>query len=80
MTSCSLIGFLELIPDAQPRGARVREQHVAFGLRPAVVDHHVDDVAALDGDFAAWSLKLLDGDEAFALIAEVDDNFFGVDR
>ena len=39
-----LVGLFQVVPDAQARGARVREQHVAFGLL-AVVDHHVDHVA-----------------------------------
>ena len=56
----------------------MREQHVAFRLRAAVIDHHIYDVAALYCDFAAGSLKLLDRYEAFAFIAEVDDSFLGV--
>ena len=46
-----LVGLLEVVPDAQARGARVREQDVAFRLL-AVVDHHVDHVADLHRDFA----------------------------
>ena len=48
-----LVGLFQVVPDAQPRGARVGKQHVAFG-RLAVLDHHVDHVARLDRHFARW--------------------------
>ena len=73
-----LEGFFEIVPDAQAGGAGVRQEHVAFGLF-AVLDHHIDDVAWLDGDFAGAGLKLLDGHDAFGLVAEVDDDVFGGD-
>ena len=34
---------------------------------------------ALHGDFAAGALKLLDGNQAFGLVSEVDDDIFGGD-
>ena len=45
MMSCSLMRRFQVVPDAQARGLRVREQHVAFDAL-AVIDHHVDHVAA----------------------------------
>jgi hypothetical protein len=57
----------------------VREENVAFGLF-AVIDHDVDHVAGFDGYFALVILKLVEGNEAFGFIAEVDDDVFGVDR
>ncbi len=74
-----VVRLLELIPHAQTRGARVREQDISFRLRAAVIDHHVDGIAAFDGHFARGGLKLLDGNEAFALVAEIDDDFLGRD-
>ena len=47
-----LVGLVQVVPDAQARGARVGEQDVAFGLL-AVLDHDVDHVAGLNRDFAA---------------------------
>ena len=73
-----LVGLLQVVPDAQARGARVREQDVAFGLL-AVVDHDIDHVARLHRDFAAGALKLLDRNDAFGLVAEIDDHVFGGD-
>ncbi len=57
---------------------RVRKQHVAFHLF-AAVDHHIDHVAALDRHFAGGRLKLFDRDDAFGLVAEIDDDVFGGD-
>ena len=74
-----LIGLVQVVPDAQARGARVREQDVAFGLL-AVIDHDVDHVAGLHRDFAVGILKLLERNEAFGLVSEVDDHIFGGDR
>ena len=64
---------LQRVPDPHLRGPRIREQHVAFLLRPVPVDHHVDGVARLDGYRAVRLAQLLNGDNAFQLIADVDD-------
>jgi hypothetical protein len=48
-----LIGLFEVVPDAQARRARVREQNVSFGLFAGVVDHHIDRVSRLHRHFAA---------------------------
>ena len=47
-----LVRLFEIVPDAQARGARVREQHVPFGLLAGVIDHHVDGIAGLHRHFA----------------------------
>ena len=56
----------------------VREQDVPFEAL-AVIDHHVDHIARLDANFAIRALELLDGNQAFGFVAEVYDDFFGVD-
>ena len=57
---------------------RVRQQHVAFHLF-AAVDHDIDYIAALHRHFAGGGLKLFDGDDAFGLVSEIDDDVFGGD-
>ena len=52
-----------------------REQDVAFDLF-AVVDHDVDHVAELYGDFAGWGLELFDRNDAFGLVPEIDNDVF----
>ena len=74
-----VVGLLEVVPDPQARCARVREQDVAFHGARRLLDHHVDDVAGLHGNFAGWALKLLDRHDAFGFVAEIDDDFFGGD-
>jgi len=44
-----------------------------------VIDHHIDGVAGTYRNLAAGPLELLDGDEAFALVPEIDDDIFGGD-
>ena len=68
--------LVQVIPDAQARGARMRKQHVALGLLAAVLDHHVDSIAHMNGKLARVGLELLNGNKAFALVAEVDDDVF----
>src|SRR4029077_20912043 len=62
----------------QARGLGVREQHVAFHLL-ATVDHDVDHIAALHSHFTGGRLKLINGDDAFGLVSEIDDDVFGGD-
>ena len=61
------------------RGPRIRQQDVAFRLRPVPVDHHVDGVARLERDRAIRLAQLLNGDNAFELVSDVDDDFRGRD-
>ena len=66
----------QIVPDPQAGGAGVRKQDVPFGLL-AMFDHDVHDVAGLDRNVAAGILELLDRDDAFGLVSEVDDHVFG---
>jgi hypothetical protein len=60
------------------RAARVCESRTyPFGLFARVVDHHVDRVARLYRHFPARPLKLFDGNQAFRLITEIDNDVFG---
>src|ERR1017187_8949608 len=70
--------LFEIVPDAQPRGLGVREQHVAFHLF-AAVDHDVHYIAPLHRHFTGGGLKLVDGDDAFGLITKIDDDILGGD-
>ena len=72
-----LIGLFEVVPDAQTRRARVREQNVSFGLFAGVVDHHIDRVSRLHRHFAAGPLELLDGNQTFGFVTEIDDDVLG---
>src|ERR1035437_8022349 len=73
-----LISLVQIVPDTQARGPRVRQEHVSFGL-PAAIDHHVHDVAGPNGDFTAGSLELFNRDDAFGLVPEIDDDVLGGD-
>src|SRR5579872_6340088 len=46
-----LVGLIEVVPDAQPRGAGMGKQYIPLGLLAGVVDHHIDYVAGLNRDF-----------------------------
>jgi len=70
--------LVQIVPDAQTRGARVRKQHISFHVL-AVVDHDVDRIANLHRDFARGRLELLDGNDAFGLVSEVDDDVLSLD-
>ena len=70
-----LIGLVEVVPDAQAGGARMGEQDVPLRLL-AVLDHHIDHVAGLHRDLPVRTLKLLQGNDAFGLITEIDDDVF----
>jgi hypothetical protein len=72
------VSLVQVVPNAQPRRARVREQYIPLELL-AMVDHHIDGVTYTHGEFARWRLKLLDGDDAFGLVAEIDDDVFALD-
>ncbi len=68
------IGLLDLVPDLHLLGFFAREDDVAFAVFGAL-EQHVDDVAGLDGDLAVLVEELVDGDDAFGLVADVDDHF-----
>ncbi len=68
-----------MIPDAQPRGARVGEQHVALGGL-TVLDHDIDRVARRHRQLAIGILELLDRNDALGLVSEVDNHVLGGNR
>ena len=68
------VGLLDLVPDLHLLGFFAREDDVAFAVFGAL-EQHVDDVAGLHGDLAVLVEELVDGDDAFGLVADVDDHF-----
>ena len=72
------IGLLDLVPDLHLLGFFAREDDVAFAIF-GPLEQHVDDVARLDGDFAVLVEELVDRDDAFGFVADVDDDFGGGD-
>ena len=68
------VGLLDVVPDLHLLGFFAREDDVAFTVLGAL-EQHVDDVAGLDGDLAGFVDELVDGDDAFGLVADVDDHF-----
>ena len=55
------------------------QQHVAFGLLAVPVDHDIDGIAGLEGDYAVRLADLFNRNEAFEFITEIDDDFLGGD-
>ena len=68
------VGLLDLVPDLHLLGLLAREDDVAFAILGAL-EQHVDDVARLHRDLAGLVDELFDGDDAFGLEADVDDDF-----
>ena len=68
------VGLLDLVPNLHLLGFFAREDDVAFTILGAL-EQHVDDVAGLHGDLAVLVEELADGDDAFGLVADVDDDF-----
>jgi hypothetical protein len=68
------VGLLDLVPDLHLLGFFAREDDVAFAIFGAL-EQDVDDVARLDGDLAVLVEELADLDDAFGLVADVDDHF-----
>ena len=67
-------GLFQVVPCADPRGLGVRKEYVSF-LRFPVVEHNVDHIAALHSNITGRPEKLLNRNETFGLITEVDDYF-----
>ena len=67
-------GALDLVPNLHLLGLLARQHDVAFTILGAL-EQHVDDVAGLHGDLAGFVEELVDGDDAFGLVADVDDDF-----
>ncbi len=72
------IGLLDLVPDLHLLGFFAREDDVAFAIFGAL-EEDVDDVAGLDGDLAGLVEEFVDRNDAFRLVADVDDHFRGRD-
>src|SRR5207247_95418 len=70
------VGLLDLVPDLHLLGFFAREDDVAFAIfRP--LEQHVDDIARLYRDFAVLVEELVDRDDAFGFVADVDADFGG---
>lgn len=54
----------------------MRERDVAFHMRRMAVHHDVDNVVAFDGDGAIREGEFRQRNDAFGLVAEVNDHFF----
>ena len=68
------VGLLDVVPDLHLLGFFAREHDVAVAVLGAL-EQDVDDVARLHGDLAGLVDELVDGDDAFGLVADVDDDF-----
>ena len=67
------VGLLDLVPDLHLLGLLARQHDVAFAILGAL-EQYVHDVAGLDGDLAVLVEEFADGDEAFGLVADIDDD------
>src|SRR6185503_18559947 len=72
------VGLLDLVPDLHLLGFLAREDDVAFAVF-GTFEQDVDDVAGLNRDFAALVEELVDRDDAFGFVTDVDDDFGGSD-
>ncbi len=68
------VGLLDLVPDLHLLRFFAREDDVAVAIFGAL-EQHVDDVAGFDGDLAGLVQELRNRDDAFGLVADVDDHF-----
>ena len=68
------VGLLDLVPDLHLLGFFAREDDVAFAVFGAL-EQHVDGVAGLHGNLPGLVDELVDGNDAFGLVADVDDDF-----
>ena len=67
------VGLLDLVPDLHLLGLLARQHDVAFAVFGAL-EQHVDHVARLHGDLAVLVEELVNLDETFGLVADVDDD------
>src|SRR5712672_2183363 len=68
------IGLLDFVPDLHLLGFFAREDDVAFPIF-GTLEQDVDDVAGLHGDLAGLVEELVDLDDAFGFVTDVDDHF-----
>ena len=67
------VGLLDLVPDLHLLGFFAREDDVAFPVFGAL-EQHVDGVAGLDRHLPGFVDELVDRNDAFGLVADVDDD------
>ena len=72
-TFLSTIGLLHVVPDLHLLRFFAGEDDVAVAVLGAL-QQHVHDVAGLNGDLAVLVQELLDPDDAFRLVPDVDDD------
>ena len=72
------IGLLDFVPNLHLLGFFAREDDVAFAVF-GPLEQHVDDVAGLNRDLAVLVEELVDRDDAFGFVTDVDDHFGGRD-
>src|SRR5206468_2952668 len=72
------IGLLDLVPDLHLFSFFTREDDVPFAVFGAL-EQHVDDIARLNRDLTGLVEELVDRDDAFRFVADVDDDFRRVD-
>src|SRR5262245_47292390 len=68
------VGLLNLVPDLHLLGFFAREDDVTVAVFGAL-EQHVNGVAGLHGNLARLIHELVNGDDAFGLVANVDDDF-----
>src|SRR5262249_49862681 len=68
------IGLLDLVPNLHLLGFFAREDDVAFAIL-GPLEQDVDDVAGLHGDLAVLIEEFAELNDAFRLVADVDDHF-----
>ncbi len=71
-------GALDLVPDLHLLGLLARQHDVAFAVFGAL-EQHVDHVSFANDHLAGFVEKLVDRDDAFGLVADVDHDFVGGD-
>src|SRR5207249_1150678 len=68
-----LVGALDVVPDLHLLGLLLGEDDVAF-LVLRLLQEHVDRVPDLDADLSGLVAELVDRDDPFRLVADVDDD------
>src|SRR4030095_2895421 len=72
------VGLLDFVPNLHLLGFFAREDDVAFPIF-RTFEQDVDDVAGLDGYFAAFIEEFVDSDDAFRFVSDVHNHFGGSD-
>jgi hypothetical protein len=72
------VALLDLRPDLHPLRFLLRENDMAFGVL-GPLQQNLDVVAYLDRDIAVVVHELVDRDQSFGLVADVDNHMVGAD-